>query len=391
MKYTRHFKRTFATLASEYIPTPHQIWNLFPRKILKALPEAVTIVPVGQRDGIEKDPSFIPNETKAQIIYENFLGHVGGPIEATAFVKTVPQFDQAEELITRLSKVIDSRMLSALVFNLAGMKRGRDVGVTHFNTVISPSETFCQKNMNASVAKSLERVHVMIQEGAKIERLYLSCVFHDDDGIVPEDKALENLESANALLKQAAQQPSFVISISNGKLNPGQLRSFVTRAEKELGIPASRFALHPHRPASNIKQPHAYILTLPNEQVSIGKHAFLTPTDWMVLDALLSGITTIDAANLGLGGCPYIKDAGGNASVEDLVYFLESLSVKTGVRLHHVIDASTLLNTTLKPQIDAPIARNLQNLSPEGRVAFLSRSAQAWENLQDKTQARYHY
>jgi hydroxymethylglutaryl-CoA lyase len=276
------------------------------------LPSRVTIHEVGPRDGLQNESAVVPVEVKAQFI--DRLGDAGlSVIEATSFVhpKWVPQLADAEELITRMARR-DGVRYPVLVPNERGLDRALEHGVRDIAIFGSATETFAQRNLNRSVAESIDMFAPVVERaranGCDV-RGYLSMCFGDPwEGEVAVDQVVD---AGARLLELGCSQLSLGDTIGVG--TPGHVTALL-QAFADKGIGAERLAVHFH---------DTYGQALAN-----------------TLAALQHGITTVDASAGGLGGCPYAKNATGNLATEDLVWMLHGLGIETGVDLEELVGTS---------------------------------------------------
>lgn len=276
-----------------------------------AVPERVTVVEVGPRDGLQNEAASIPTEEK--IAFVDRLTAAGlREIEVSAFVspRWIPQLADAEDVFARIARHPDVRY-SALVPNRAGLDRAIAAGVTEVAVFAAASETFSRKNTNRSIDDSFvvyrEVTEAAIAAGLRV-RGYLSTAFGCPfEGPVPVERVIDLTER---LLHLGVYEVA--VSDTIGVAHPGQVRALLP--ELLATVPTSRIALHFHDTRGT---------ALAN-----------------VLAALDFDIATFDASAGGLGGCPYAPGASGNLATEDLVYLLNGLGIETGIRIDAVSDAA---------------------------------------------------
>jgi hydroxymethylglutaryl-CoA lyase len=292
----------------------------------------VTIWEVGPRDGLQNESAVVPVEVKAEFL--DRLADAGlSVIEATSFVhpKWVPQLADAEELLAKAT-LREGVRYPVLVPNERGLDRALERGVRDIAIFGSATETFAQRNLNRSVAESIEMFRPVVRrardEGLDV-RGYLSMCFGDPwEG----DVAIAQVVDAGVrLLDLGCTQLSLGDTI--GVATPGHVTALLA-AFADAGVGADRLAVHFH---------DTYGQALTN-----------------TLSALEAGVTTVDASAGGLGGCPYAKNATGNLATEDLVWMLEGLGIETGVDLAKLVDTSLWM------------AGHLGRPSPSGVVRALS-------------------
>jgi len=272
---------------------------------LAGLPDNVTVYEVGPRDGLQNEPAVIPLETKLQLI-ARLVGAGLKVVEVTSLVRpdVVPQLADAEELLTRLPPMPAVRY-PVLVPNHRGLERALANGVREIAVFTSATESFAQRNLNSSRARSLkvagEVAHRARQHGLPV-RGYVSMCFGDPwEGDV-EPTAVVSV--ATELLAMGCGEVS--IGDTTGVATPGAVRALITRL-LDAGAEPSTLAVHFH---------DTYGQALAN-----------------TVEALRCGLSTVDASAGGLGGCPFAKSSSGNLATEDLVFLLDGLGVNTGVDL----------------------------------------------------------
>ncbi|KAI8834493.1 hypothetical protein BC829DRAFT_458531 [Chytridium lagenaria] len=259
--------------------------------------EFVKIVEVGPRDGLQNEKTLVPTNVKVDFI--NALTDSGlSVIETTSFVspKWVPQMKDATEKAGVSYPVLTP--------NLKGLEGALAVGAKEVAVFGAASESFSKKNINATIAESLERfqpvVEKALKEGVKV-RGYVSCVVGCpyEGPIAPDAVA----RVATALRDMGCYEISLGDTIGVG--TPGSFRRMLEAVGKE--IPVSQLAVHCH---------DTYGQALANIYASLSQ-----------------GIRVVDSSVAGLGGCPYAVGASGNVATEDVVYLLHGLGYTTGVDL----------------------------------------------------------
>jgi hydroxymethylglutaryl-CoA lyase len=277
-----------------------------------SLPSKVTIYEVGPRDGLQNESGLIPVEVKAEFIRQLIAaGHTA--VETTSFVSPtwVPQLADAAELLALIDPPEGVRM-PVLVPNDKGLNRALDAGVKEIAIFGSSTETFAQKNLNRSVAESLEMFRPVVDRaranGLDV-RGYLSMCFGDpwEGSVAPEVVA----GHARTLFDMGITELSLGDTIGVG--TPNQVVDLLD-ALAQQGVGTDQLAVHFH---------DTYGQALAN-----------------TLMAIQHGITVIDASAGGLGGCPYAKSATGNLATEDLLWQLNGLGIDTGVDLAALVRTS---------------------------------------------------
>ena len=280
------------------------------------LPPAVTIYEVGPRDGLQNEKTIVSATTKVEFIRR--LEAAGlGTIETTSFVpaKWVPQMGDAEEVLAGLAAAggdATGRSRPALVPNERGLDRAQELGLGAIAIFGSATETFAQKNLNRSVSEQYAMFEPVVRR-AKADgrwvRAYVSMCFGDPwEGPVPIGQVVD---VAERLMGLGCDELSIGDTIGVG--TTGHVHRLL-EALGARGIGTDRIAVHFH---------DTYGQALAN-----------------TMAALRAGVTVVDAAAGGLGGCPYAKSATGNLATEDLVWALTGAGVQTGVDLDRLVDTS---------------------------------------------------
>jgi hydroxymethylglutaryl-CoA lyase len=279
--------------------------------IAERLPRHVTIYEVGPRDGLQNEPRMIPTADK--IAFVNALARTGLPyVEITSFVnpRWIPQLADAAE-VARAAERRQGVVFSALVPNRKGLDAALGAGMKEIAVFLSASETHNKKNVNKTIADTLAAFEEVIDParaaGARV-RAYVSTVYG-----CPYEGAVDPRRVVD-LSRTLRQMGVYQISLGDtiGVANPAQVERVLELVLAEL--PAAEIAMHFHDTRGT---------ALANCYVGLGL-----------------GITTIDAAVGGLGGCPYAPGAAGNLATEDVVAMLHSMGIETGVDLEALIACS---------------------------------------------------
>ncbi|HET7294478.1 MAG TPA: hydroxymethylglutaryl-CoA lyase [Vicinamibacteria bacterium] len=283
-----------------------------------SLPERVTVVEVGPRDGLQNEAASLSVEDR--VAFCEGLLEAGLPVvEVGAFVssKWVPQMAGSDEVFRRVRRPAGARM-PVLVPNRKGYEAARDAGCRDIAVFTAASETFNRRNINATIDESFARFaeFVPAARGAGMwVRGYVSTCFGCPyEGRVPPEKVIE---VARRLVDAGCDEVSIGDTI--GVAVPTQVADVMGR----LGavVPRERLAVHMHDTRGT---------ALAN-----------------VLAALQAGIGVVDSSAGGLGGCPYAPGASGNLATEDLLYMLHGMGIQTGVDLAKVVAASRSIERRL--------------------------------------------
>jgi hydroxymethylglutaryl-CoA lyase len=294
------------------------------------LPKRVKIVEVGPRDGLQNEAGNVPTSVKLELIAR--LADAGlRHIEATAFVspKWVPQMADHDAVMREVSRRADV-VYSALTPNLKGFEAALAAGAQEVAVFGAASEAFSQKNINCSIAESLQRFEAVTQ-AAKVANIpvrgYVSCVLGCpyQGEVAPQAVA----DVASALFDMGCHEISLGDTIGVGTpLQTQRMLEAVTRR-----VPVERLAGHFH---------DTYGQALAN-----------------VLAALQGGVAVFDSSVAGLGGCPYAVGASGNLASEDLVYSLHGMGIETGVDLEALAQAGDFICAALGRPTRSRVAQAL--------------------------------
>jgi hydroxymethylglutaryl-CoA lyase len=264
--------------------------------------EHVTIFEVSPRDGLQNEPKPIATADKIKLV--DLLSATGlTRIEVTSFVshRRVPQMADAVEVLGGIRRA-PGIIYAALTPNLRGVAAALAAKAGEVAVFASASEGFSQKNLNCSIADSLQRFGLVVEAARSANipvRGYVSCVVECPyDGPVAPDAVLV---VARALLTMGCYEVSLGDTI--GRATPEGVNRLLARLVPDLG--ASRLAGHFHDTAGR---------ALKNIEVS-----------------LAHGLRVFDSSVAGLGGCPFAPGAKGNVATEAVLHRLAQLGYDTGV------------------------------------------------------------
>jgi len=299
------------------------------------LPDHVKIVEVGPRDGLQNESGIVPVAVRVELI-ERLSAAGLTVIEAGSFVspKWVPQMANTGEVLAKLQRR-PGVSYPVLVPNMRGFEAARAAGAKEIAVFTAASETFTWKNINSSIAESLERYAPVIAAAQSADipvRGYISCALtcpYEGD-IAPDAIA----QVAEQLFRLGCREISAGDTIGAG--TPLRVQAMLDAVLKR--VPVEQIGVHFH---------DTYGQALAN-----------------VLAALQMGIAVIDSSVAGLGGCPYAPGAAGNLATEDLVYMLDGLHIESGVDLEKLLAAGQFIAAQLHkpPASKASIA--LSNRKP---------------------------
>lgn len=299
---------------------------------MAGMPERITIYEVGPRDGLQNEKVAVPVEVKAELV-RRLLAAGLETVELTSFVpqKWVPQLGDAEELLDLLGPEGTGRERPVLVPNERGLDRALEKGVTSIAIFGSATETFAQRNLNRSVAGSVEMfapvVRRALDAGAWVRAYVSMCLGDPWEGPVPVGQVVE---ACSRLMDLGCDQLSIGDTIGVG--TSGHVLRLLDALE-DAGVGTESIAVHFH---------DTYGQALAN-----------------TLTALRRGVRVVDSSVGGLGGCPYAKSATGNLATEDLVWALDGLGVQHGVDLDALVATSTWMAQQLGKPAPSRVVRAL--------------------------------
>ncbi len=292
-----------------------------------ALPTTVDIIDVGPRDGLQNEKQAVPAAVKIDLIHR-LVGAGVRHLEATSFVspKWVPQMADAPDVMAGIDRA-PGVVYSVLTPNMKGLEAAL---VTHPGEVVvfgAASEAFSQKNINCSVAESIERFAPVVEAAhaaGVATRGAISCAV----GCPYEgDVSADAVAQVARLMKDIGVQ-RIAVADTIGVGTPRQVQAAMEAALRHYDL--AQISGHFH---------DTYGQALAN-----------------TLAALEMGIRVFETSVAGLGGCPYAKGATGNVATEDVVYMLRGMGIDTGIDLDQLIDAADAISRFL-------------GRSPNGRVS----------------------
>ncbi len=292
--------------------------------------QAITLVEVGPRDGLQNEKQTVDVATKVELI-ERLAACGFKNVEGGAFVspKWVPQMAASDEAMATIKRA-KGVSYPVLTPNMKGYEGARAAKADTVAVFGAASESFSQKNINCSIAESLERFKPVI-DAAKADgvhvRGYVSCVLGCpyEGKIAPE----QVVPVAKALYEMGCYEISLGDTIGVG--TPEETKALIRAVAAD--VPVAALAGHFH---------DTYGQALSNIWAALGE-----------------GVTVFDCSVSGLGGCPYAKGASGNVASEDVVYSLARSGFETGVDLDALIETSVWISEIIgrKPGSKVTLAR----------------------------------
>ncbi|MDE1181547.1 hydroxymethylglutaryl-CoA lyase [Paraburkholderia sp.] len=288
-----------------------------------AIPKAVKIVEVGPRDGLQNEKNFVPTAIKIDLV--NRLAAAGiRNVEAASFVspKWVPQMADGADVMAGIERR-PGTIYSVLTPNMRGFEGALAAKADEIVIFGAASEAFSQKNINCSIAESIERFAPVVKAakdaGLRIRgsvSCALGCPYQGD---VPIESVIDVVQRFSAL---GCDDIDIADTIGVG--TPKRTRE-IFQAVSDV-FPREHLSGHFH---------DTYGQALAN-----------------IYAALLEGIEIFHASVAGLGGCPYAKGATGNVATEDVLYLMHGLDIETGIDLAEVVAIGDFIsNATGKPNV----------------------------------------
>lgn len=291
------------------------------------LPERVKIVEVGPRDGLQNEIAISLND-KVSLV--NMLSHTGlSMIESGSFVspKWIPQMANSGELFRRIKRT-KGVTYSALTPNLIGLNAAISANADEIAIFGSASESFSRKNINCSITDSLRQFEPLVKQALAAGlpvRGYISCTLGCPyEGYISINKVAK-------VAQQLQQMGCYEISLGDtvGVGTPEATKTMINAVNQY--VPVDKLAVHFH---------DTYGQALAN-----------------IYAALQLGVSVIDSAVAGLGGCPYAQGASGNVASEDVVYMLNGLGIESGVDLSELIVVGNFISERLKRSNGSKVAQ----------------------------------
>lgn len=282
------------------------------------LPQHVTLVDVGPRDGLQNEAQTVSATDKIELVHR--LQRAGlTQIEVTSFVspKWVPQMGDNAQVMAGIQRQSGVRY-SVLTPNMKGFEGALAAKADEVVIFAAASEAFSQRNINCSIAESIERFKPVVEaahaQGMRVRSAVscaLGCPYQGEVSLDQVDEVVQRL------LDIGADHIGIADTIGVG--TAGRVQAVMERALRR--VPRTELSGHFH---------DTYGQALTNI------HA-----------CLQLGIHTFDSSIAGLGGCPYAKGATGNVATEDVVYLLHGLGIHTGLDLDLLVDAGAFISTVL--------------------------------------------
>jgi len=253
-------------------------------------------------------------------------------IEVTSFVKApaIPQMSDGPELFTKVKENLlkEGRNFPCLVPNLKGYETAKSLGVKEVALFTATSNSFTQKNINATIDESFLRIEEVAsqahQDGIKL-RGYVSTAF----GCPYEGK--KDVATLVKIISRFFDLGVYEVSVGDtiGVAVPSQVKEYLNVLKNEFSV--EKLAMHFHDTRG---------MALTN-----------------ILVSLEAGIKTFDSSAGGIGGCPYAKGATGNVATEDVWYLMQSMGLETGIDLDKLSKASQFILSKLNRSTESKFLR----------------------------------
>ncbi|MCR2820310.1 hydroxymethylglutaryl-CoA lyase [Lederbergia panacisoli] len=291
-----------------------------------SLPEKVTIIEVGPRDGLQNEDNFIDTETKKEFIKKLELAGIQ-EMEITSFVspKWVPQMKDAVSIVNARPREVRA---IALVPNRKGIEKLLETDCKDIAVFVGVSDSFNRKNINKSTRESMAELKPIIAElkadGFFIRACISTAFYCPYEGKV---STLDTLKLCHEFAKAGVDELSAADTI--GMATP--IESFLLFSKLKKELPTIQLTAHFHDTRK---------MALAN-----------------IFAALQAGIDRFDTSAGGIGGCPFAPGASGNVATEDVVYMLGRMGIETGVDLDRLVDAIDVITPHLSRKIDSGFYR----------------------------------
>ena len=281
---------------------------------------SLMICDVGPRDGLQNEPDTLTPETRAELVSRLAAAQLPR-VEAVSFVRDerVPQMAGAEEVVAAAQR--GDAELSGLVLNERGYDRFAATSLDRVNCTLAATESFNQRNGNATLDEAVERVNAILARADRPATVTVSCAWgcpfegEVDPGVVAD------------LCERVAGADELVLADTIGVATPKRVERLVER----VSILGTRIGAHLHNTRNT-----GYAAA------------------W---GALAAGAEVLDASVGGLGGCPFSPNATGNIATEDLVWQLERDGVRTGVDVDALVAVSEWLEGVLGRRLEGNLYR----------------------------------
>jgi len=289
----------------------------------------VTIVEVSPRDGLQNEDVVLSTDAKVELL-ERLVAAGARRIEAVSFAspRLVPAMADAEDVMARAPRV-DGVSYAGLVLNRRGLARAIDAGVDEVNVVVCVSDTFSERNQNASARESLRAAAEVVAQ-ARDQGLFTTITLATAFGCPFEGEVSQDRVVEFAVEAQRSGVDELCLADTVGVGVPSQVKALTDAVGASVeSEPRLRFHFHNTRNTG-----------FANAAAAVDM-----------------GVTVLDASAGGIGGCPFAPAATGNIATDDLVYMLERMGRRTGVDLQTLVPTSAFLSEELHHEVPAMLPR----------------------------------
>jgi hydroxymethylglutaryl-CoA lyase len=296
------------------------------------LPTRVKLVDVGPRDGLQNEKQPVPAAVKIELVHR--LQAAGlKEIEVTSFVspKWVPQMADNAQVMAGIARLPGVRY-SVLTPNLQGFQAALLSKPDEIVVFGAASEAFSQKNINCSIAESMERFAPVV-EAARAAGIYVRGAMSCALGCPYQGEVSPDSVSYLAALMKGIGVQHIGVADTIGVGTPIKVQRALEATLRHFDV--NDISGHFH---------DTYGQALAN-----------------TLAALQMGVWQFDTSVAGLGGCPYAKGATGNVATEDVVYLLHGMGIETGIDLERLVDAGQFISDFLQRKPNSRAATALLN------------------------------
>ena len=297
-----------------------------------SIPNRVKLVDVGPRDGLQNEKQAVPTAVKIELVHR--LQDAGlKEIEVTSFVspKWVPQMADAASVMAGIERRVGVRY-SVLTPNLQGFEAALACQPDEIVVFGAASEAFSQKNINCSIAESIERfapvVAAALDKGIRV-RGAMSCTV----GCPYEGEIAPAKVGYLAQLMKGIGVQRVDVADTIGVGTPRKVQRAMEAALQHFDL--NDVSGHFH---------DTYGQALAN-----------------TLACLEMGVWQFDTSVAGLGGCPYAKGATGNVATEDVLFMLHGMGIETGIDLDKLVDAGKFISDFLERKPNSRAATAILN------------------------------
>lgn len=296
------------------------------------LPERVTLIEVGPRDGLQNEKNLIPAKNKIEFI--SLLKNAGfQEMELTSFVspKWVPQMQDASVII---DNCLDDQRNFVLAPNQKGIDLAVESGVKHIAVFVGVSETFNKKNINKSTEESMNELRPLIEDLKRRGFFVRACIstsfYCPFEGKIDEHDVLKI-----CLDFEEMGVDELSVADTIGMANPAECFELFTLLKHHLRR-TTLLTAHFHDTRG---------MALAN-----------------IFASLQAGIDRFDTSAGGLGGCPFAPGASGNVASEDVVHMLSQMGISTGIHLDKLLEAAAYISPLLSKPVSSKQFQLLKNV-----------------------------